>query len=362
MVISTNFSAMNCYRNLNKHSNGVAKALQRLSSGLKINSAADDPSGMAISQRMKAQLRELEQEERNALDKLSELEMQDGHLAGVQDILDRMTELATKAASGSYNDDDRAAMNAEYQELMKEINRIGENSENRESVLVSGKDTAGKDPRNNYATGGKTYTLSSGELNAYLDSLDSFLEKISLASKNDDNIVLLSLGIDKTDGLTDKERLSLAVSNFTKEAFADHVALDGGRPAQAGDYSLSLNGGAVTVKGAKVSDESLGLKDSNILTQEDAGKAMTAVKDAINKVSKQRGEYGATMNRIGYTLNNLASMQVNLSESISRITDADMAKEMMNFTREKALEQAAMFALSQANQRPYQVISLLNSM
>lgn len=350
LSINTNVIGAFAHRQAGMHRSAAATALQRLSSGLKINSAADDPSGLAIAQKMKAQLRALEATEQNRLDELSRLETQDGVASGISDILNRMNELATKAASGTLDDNDRKNIDAEYQQLLQEIARQKETSYNG-MKLFSDQTTGIKDKN--------SFTVSGKNLDAYLDGLNKYLGSISGAATIKDEKALAELGLGETVGLSDKERLRQAVIAFTKENGERLLNSSGG--GENDSFSITIGNGNIAVNGSG-NGGLYGLEGSSLATAEDAQKTLGKLKLAISRVSSERGDYGAKMSRMEYTLNNLTSMQGNLAEALSRVQDADMAKEMMNWVRENALAAAADFVMSQSMQAPKQTLNLLQSM
>lgn len=350
--INTNSIANFAYRQGGLHRSKAAIALQRLSSGLRINSAADDPSGLAMAQRMRAQLTQLEQDERNKLDELSRIETQDGVLSGVHDILQRMTELAARAANGTISDSDRKNIDAEYQELLKEIGRQKQTTYNNVNLFSSGS-SASKTPDPNRVV------ISGKNMDLYLDELNKYLGKVSDAAAKKDESELAKLGLGGTVGLSDKERLQKAVVEFTEKNAERLLNQSGG--GEHDNFTVTVENGKVIVNGSG-NGGLYGLEGSSLATAEDALKTMDKIKGAIEQVSKQRGEYGAQMSRMEYTLSNLSNMQVNLADALSRIQDADMAKEMMNWVRENALAQASDFVMAQAMQAPKRMLTLLQSM
>lgn len=366
MRIQNSALGLNALRNLGVHNDRISKAMQRLSSGCRINSAADDPAGFAVSEKLKAQLTRLDTQKNNAIDYQSALQAADGSLGEVQSMLNRMYELSNMAQNGIYNDLDRDQFDKEYQQLLDEINRIGSSSTFNGHKLFGGNDvTTRKSTGTNFSDAGLVTDIvaEGGNLQLYLDEVDKLTLQISEAAKNGDNDKLLALGIDRSNGKSDEENLKDAIMEFTKDNGARLLNTPSATSEFSGaKYSLLLSGNNITVDIYSVNSRSMGLEDTNLLTQGDAKKASEAIKGAINQVSAQRGTLGATYNRLEHTINNLSNMSENLTDALSRILDTDMAKEMMILTKEKVLAQASTFVLAQANQQPNQVISLLNSM
>jgi len=279
MRIQNNLMAMNAHRALGNNNNATSKSLEKLSSGFKINRAGDDAAGLAISEKMRSQIKGLETAQANANDGISMVQTAEGALTEVHSMLNRMVELATKSASGTVeNSVDRKAIAAEVTSLTAEIDRIAANTKFNGTVLLSGN---------------AKITLQVGETAA---------QTIGVA------IVAMS-----------STALSIAAS--TSSAVA------------VGKISVS--------------------------SQTTASDAILKINTAINKVSTQRAALGATQNRLEHTINNLGVTSENITAAESRIRDVDMAKEMMSFTKNNILSQAAQSMLAQANQQPQGVLQLL---
>jgi len=282
VIINHNIMAMTAYRNMQTNYAMMNKALQRVSSGLRINSAADDAAGLAISEKMRAQIRGLEIAEKNALDTISLLQTAEGAMNESHSILHRVRELAVQASNDTYmSETDRQAMQLEVNELLEELNAISGRTEFNTQKLLDGSFTDKK--AHIGANSGQNMSISIGEISTG------------------------SLGLD--DLMVDE---------------ADFDNLVGG-----------------------------------ILTQEGADSWIGKLDDAINKVSMERARVGAKQNRLEHTVNNLSVTRVNLTDAESRIRDADIAKEMMNFVKYQILAQASMAMLAQAQQIPQGVLQLL---
>lgn len=271
--------AMNAYRNLSANYSMMNKSLERLSSGLRINRAADDPAGLAISEKMRAQIRGLEMAEKNALDGISLLQTAEGALNESHAILHRIRELSLQAANDTHMTEvDRQAMQGEVNELLDELDAITGRTEFNNQKLLDGSFTN---------------------------------KKIHTGANSGQN---MDVSIDKMD--------------------VDSLGLEDLRADASG-----TTGG--------------------ILTQEGANDALDILDSAINKVSMQRAQIGAKQNRLEHTVNNLGVTRENLTTAESRIRDADIAKEMMNFTKYNILAQASMAMLAQAQQIPQGILQLL---
>jgi flagellin len=315
MQINHNIAALNTYNKLNSATNAQAKSMEKLSSGLRINKAGDDAAGLAISEKMRSQVRGLDQASRNAQDGISMIQTAEGALNETHDILQRMRELATQAANDTNTIDDRKEIQKEVNQLTSEVTRIGNNTEfNTQKLLDGTKETTG-----------------------------------------------LSLQI----GANQSQQFTVKISGMRAQDLG--IAGEAGDPDPAG---VGTTGGDDVV-GAKfttaVTDNEL--TDVNVsgtaeyaLDVTDATKASAATKvldQAIAKVSGERSKLGAYQNRLEHTINNLGTSSENLTAAESRVRDVDMAKEMMNQTKNSILGQAAQAMLAQANQQPQGVLQLL---
>lgn len=314
MRINHNIAALNAYRNLEINNENTSKSLEKLSSGLRINRAADDAAGLAISEKMRSQIRGLDMAERNALDGVSVVQTADGALNSTQEILQRMRELSVQSASDSNTDTDRQEIQKEVNQLTSEVNRIANTTEFNTGKLLDGS-KQGANALNFQigANAGQTVSLEIGDMSATALSVSS-----NTGSPTAGNTITLS------DGTTQ------ATVWYTTTADADN-GLAPGTPQNALDVTSSQKAQA----------------------------AITVIDDAIQRVSSERAHLGAVQNRLEYTVDNLKTMNENVTSSESRIRDVDMAEEMTNFTKNNILNQAAQAMLSQANQLPQGVLQLL---
>lgn len=369
-----------------QNNNKMSKAMQRLSSGLRINSAADDPAGLAISEKMRSQIRGLRVAARNAQDGISMLQTAEGALNETHSMLQKMRELAVQSANGTYSNVDRAALQDEFSQLTEEISRIARYTEfNTKSILdgsFNGRLHIGANKDQNYdisigdmrsgalglikaseqttnvaadkLTNGEKYNISMLEKSITLkDSNGDDISNIEYVMKDDDNKVVAV----SADG---KEYFKLdtakEVSDIKTTAITSDVGVDEGYK-----FDEVIRFGEVTVvdSGDKVSVEDRAL---DISAPESANEAIEAITNAINRVSTQRGIIGARQNRLEHTINNLNTAAENLEAAESRIRDADMAKEMMKYTKYKILSQVAQAMMAQANKMPEMILDLLKSL
>lgn len=495
MRIQHNIMALNSHRQLGNNNSAVAKSLEKLSSGYRINRAGDDAAGLAISEKMRAQIKGLTAASDNSQDAISLVQTAEGGLQEVHSMLNRMQELATKSSNGTYTDDvDRKALQDEVSALKDEINRIADSTNFNGINLLDGSMGAG--------TAGKTDKISGGTTAGLLKNGVDFKftlsapEGYSVVIKSDDaaassswagNVLTITLSAsDITKKVTQDDIDKLiadAAKNANAPADADKIKLEIDQPLEfgvkgtgsvtlgtfisekakqasavsadkkftvtadkagnvtnsltianganisstntAGDISLTLDnakgytaseinklikdvGGEMsvsfngTITGADLATyagagmtlaggtgiaangglklqigdtndawnqlelsiddmhvSSLGIGDIDISTRPGASAAISKIKDAINQVSTSRGKLGAIQNRLEHTINNLGVTTENITAAESRIRDVDMAKEMMEFTKNSVLMQSAQAMLAQANQQPQSILQLL---
>ncbi|WP_409252007.1 flagellin [Bacillus sp. SCS-153A] len=393
MRINHNIAALNTYRQLNSASTAQSKSMEKLSSGLRINRAGDDAAGLSISEKMRGQIRGLEQAGRNAQDGISMIQTAEGALNETHDILQRMRELSVQGSNDTNNADDREAIGEELLQLKDEIDRISKTTEFNGKKLLNGDLSATQSGGTakvgtalattaaatiskidvSGALGSETYTFADatgGDLT--LTRSDGVSQTISLDA---------SIGADGTMTLDFSQLgVKLEITGDTTKAAADIAAdldtldITTGANASA-SFAIGSNGTndeklAVSFSkmdtttlgsgvGVNISDKVTGAA-SAIVDDKAKADALTAVlDDAIKDVSKQRSTLGAAQNRLEHTINNLGTSAENLTAAESRVRDVDMAKEMMNQTKNSILSQAAQAMLAQANQQPQGVLQLL---
>lgn len=363
MVVRTNINAINANRNLGKNNKTNSKSLEKLASGYKINRAGDDASGLAISEKMKAQIKALGTASDNCEDGISLVQTAEGYMTEVHDMLNRMVELAEKSANGINEDSgltgataygtsadgslnagtDRAALQAEMDQLCAEIDRIALTANFNGNKLFNGNldASAGASVAKADGTGfdngnGKALALQIGETSNRGDKLT-----VSIKRMTTDNL-FKSMDTDvkynKADGSTTVTS-KLTVANGSTGANTINVGTAGVTQGVASSWK---NG--ITI---------------NISDQAIASKSAEMIRDAIDEVSLQRAQLGATQNRLDYTINNLDTAKENIENANSRIRDTDMAEEMMKYTQTNVLTQAAQAMLAQANTQPQNVLQLL---
>jgi len=294
MRINNNIMALNTHRQLSINNANTAKSLEKLSSGYRINRAGDDAAGLAISEKMRAQIRGLNMASKNAQDGISLIQTAEGALTEVHSILQRMRELAVQSANDTMTNDDRKELQKELNQLVDEIDRIAQQTEFNTKKLLDG-----------------TFDSTNGGLKFHIGANKGQIVELTIESMKSDAIGLDSNG----DG-----EVETALNTLQ-------------------DDTLSGAGG--------------------IQTQNDANNAIEIIDGAIKMVSAERAKLGAYQNRLEHTIRNLDTSAENLQAAESRIRDVDMAKEMMEFTRQNILQQAATAMLAQANMAPQTVLKLL---
>ena len=408
MRIQHNIMAMNAYRNYANNTSALSKNLEKLSSGYKINRAGDDAAGLAISEKMRAQITGLDKAQDNAKDGISLVQTAEGALTEVHDMLNRMYELAEQSANGTFEDGtDRKQLQKEVDQLKSEINRIADSANFNGIKLLDGSMSATAVTKiNGTATGSKAGVDVSIMADSVIDSTGKRTDlkfklaagtagqagvkvakdgtvTITVANKDKDGHTaadiqaLLAKAVASGAGVSD-DMLS-AVQNATVTGAGISVPTSAanastwtslakgsgtttpntGKPLtlQIGDTSDSFNQLRVGIKDCHV--DALGLTDMKIGDQDSAAKALDKIKSAINYVSDVRGTLGATHNRLDHTINNLSVMQENIQDAESTIRDTDVADEMMAYTKNNILIQSAQAMLAQANQVPQGVLQLL---
>lgn len=380
MRINTNVMALNAQNKLTKNQSSVEKSIQKLSSGLRINSAADDASGLAISEKMRAQIRGLGQAQDNAQDGISLLQTAEGALQQSTDILQRMRELVIKAQNtGVLTDDDRTSINSELSTLRDEIDRIATSTTFNGKKLLDGSMGNKLDDDNTALTAAKNINVANAEAGTTYSVATATVDgvsKLQMTWTDADNVTHTAYG----DVVVEDGKLSGKV-NFSDAG----IIVDYGKDEVA---SASLSGTIVTAEkdskaefkiGANTFDEdvlSAGISDMSaaglnrnydgttkfsidISTSTAANDTLDAIDYAIDTVSAQRSTIGVMQNRMEYAVSNLSTTEENLTAAESRIRDVDMAEEMVSYTKNSILNQSAMAMLAQANQQPQTILALL---
>ncbi len=381
MRINTNVMALNAQNKLTSNQGAVERSIKKLSSGLRINGAADDASGLAISEKMRAQIRGLGQAQSNAQDGISLIQTAEGALQQTTDILQRMRELVIKAQNtGVLTDNDRTSISNELSTLRNEIDRIATSTTFNGKKLLNGDmatqlkgsitqagvvkvDVAGADA----AT---TYKLSKD-----LETSAANQGKMKLTYTDKDGVaqtVYSDVAFKDAASITGKVTFAdVGVSvDFGKEAgkFKADLNIETAAATNRADFKIGANTFDEDVLSAGIGDMSAtGLARSmtgekftiDISDATKANDTLEALDYAIERVSSQRSDLGVIQNRMEYAVSNLSTTEENLTAAESRIRDVDMAEEMVSYTKNTILNQSAMAMLAQANQQPQNILSLL---
>jgi flagellin len=283
MIINHNMSALYANRNLGITNADVGRSIERLSSGQRINKAGDDASGLAVSEKLRGQIRGLNQAERNIQNGVSFIQTTEGYLQETQDILHRLRELSVQSANGIYTDEDRMQIQVEVSQLIDEVNRIASHAQFNGMNLLTG----------------------------------------AFAREDGPQTMLLQVGANMD------QNEQIFIGNMTAQAL--------GLQAAQGEEGIL-----------------------NIGTPEEANKAIGTVDNALTQISKQRADLGAYQNRFEMAAQGVAIAAENMQASESRIRDADMASEMVTYTKDQILSQAGNAMLAQANTRNQSVLQLLS--
>ncbi len=375
MRINYNVSAMLSNNALANNDNLLAQSLERLSSGLKINHAKDDPAGLAMSKRMNAQIQGVSVAGQNANDGISIIEIADGALSEVSDMLQRMNELAIKSANGIMSENDRATVQKEVAQLKEEVTRVSETTEFNGQKLLNGEfdlkgytdqlgitvNTYSKDvPVKEYTIDTLTVTKETvdGE-DVYTVDADNFVAGADFpeGAKVDIRDSLLTIKGSNNFELT----LDLADATFDA---AGNLDLSGLKIDVMGIGAMRLQIGAnegqvLAVNIPAMNLRNMGIENMDVSTKEGALDGISRLDGAVKYVSGIRGRLGAYQNRLESTVSSLDITHENMTAAYSRIMDVDMAEEMTQYTTYQVLTQAGTSMLAQANERPSQVLQLL---
>ena len=426
MKINYNIPALRTLNQLSKVNDKSASTMLKLSSGLRINKSADDAAGLAIANKMDAQVKGLRQANRNTMDGVSLVQTAEGTLNEVHAMLQRMRELSVQASNGTNSETDTEQIQQEINQLLSEINRISEDTEFNTRSLLKGKEIPGSGLAVNEFTGGTTTppakatsTIDTASVTTENDvkalvgtgfTIDG--KAVAFYNSEEDTYNGSGIGVDikgvlsandKGEALADAIQKSLVgkldnvdvgtVTGTTIDLTAKEIGEKGNfiknHDKATVDQNITLQIGSnkdqvMTVTIGNMSAEKLGLVGKigepgfsgvnnvtegsgkgasqaaiSVITSEDASNAVTLIDRAINLVSDQRASLGAMQNRLEHTTSNLGVSEENMTSSLSRIQDADMAYEMAQYTQQNVLSQAATAMLAQANQRPQQVMQLL---
>jgi len=401
-VINTNVSSLNAQAALASNARGLTKAMQQLSTGKRISSAADDAAGLAISTRLTAQIKGLNQAVRNGNDGISLVQIAEGASVEITNMLQRMRELAVQSANDTNTDGDREFLDLEFQQLKTEINRIGSTVQwNGVNVLDGSFDEGtGTFKFQVGANANQIISLQIGDFRSYdsdvavsVDSTDLTTPIFDVTDLNtqfdatDDQALVgttITMGVagrqvqytitsDDIDAIADTTAPDLAEIVAGKltdlmqaeldDAFAegDYTVTDNtdGTIQVTGPASSTSENGAVVASIKVAAGDLSGIHNESVDTQGNSNSAILAIDDALDLVNAERAKMGATINRLQYAVDNLTNVSTRSSEARSRIEDTDYAQATMELAKRQIIQQAATAMLAQANQQPQQVLTLL---
>lgn len=368
-VINTNSLSLVAQNNLNKSQSALGTAIERLSSGVRINSAKDDAAGQAISNRFTANITGLTQASRNANDGISIAQTTEGALNEVNDNLQNIRRLSVQAQNGTNSESDRQSIQDEINARLAEINRISEQTEFNGVKVLSKEQTLSIQVGSN---DGQTIDIKLSQMNAETLGMDKFdVTAVSGA--------VVSVGMDVTDGTSTVKLDQTALDDMNTEAFG------AGGSGEIRMYTDEAGEAFYVATGAKADGTEVTVTLTPTFTPEDVGppvvpasvtfatsgaptagqldamtsKQLQTIDDALAMVDELRSSLGASQNRFDSVISNLNSTVNNLTESRSRILDADFASEVSNMSRANILQSAGITVLAQANQVPQNVLSLL---
>lgn len=409
MIINHNIAALNTHRQLSSNTANTNKNIEKLSSGLRINRAGDDAAGLAISEKMRGQIRGLDQASRNSQDGISLIQTAEGALNETHSILQRMRELSVQSANDTNTSSDRGELQKEMNELVKEIDRISQTTQFNTKNLLDGSMGEGVSVATKNITGNTALATTATGTDVLTALTDKNTNNLGIAVGDTIEVSYVKNGITTITSMA-------AVTASTMASITDLLGADGAATfsntagiqitAGTSGYAGAVNGLTITVKDStgavragatnalsgftqttaakdqrtdgqatfqigantgqniqlsieNVGSSALGVKDMKIGNQGQANVAIKVIDAATQAVSTERSKLGAVQNRLEHTINNLGTASENLTAAESRVRDVDMAKEMMQQTKNNILAQAAQAMLAQANQQPQGVLQLL---
>jgi flagellin len=393
-TINTNINSLTAQRNLNASQASLATSIQRLSSGLRVNSAKDDAAGLAIAERLNTQIRGLNVASRNANDGISLAQVAEGALGKVGDSLQRIRELAVQSANATNSATDRAALQAEVAQLSDEVNRVAKQTSFNGTKLLDGSFTAATfqigansgeaitiaaltnvttdglsnvtygaaDVADISAAGVTTLTsVAAGALAISVGGTEYKLSGLGVARSPEERLGQVAEAINRRTSDTG------VTAYLSKEADGDYALAFRSSTLDSAGAAASVTFGGFTVAETGIGDTSATVASTNVAgfstlsvaSTEDAWLAIKQVDDALDQVNSARATLGAVQSRFETAVSNIAIQSENTSAARGRIVDADFATETANLSRAQILQQAGTALVAQANQLPQQVLQLL---
>lgn len=380
-VINSNSAAMLTANSINQNERMMTSTMERLSTGKRINSAADDAAGLAIATKMTAQVRGLDQAGRNANNATSMIQLADGSAEQISNILQRMREIVVQAADGSNSATDVSVLNVEFKEAAAEVDRIVDSTEFNGKKLLDGS-AGGTDSSVTFQIGAnaaQTLTVDFSDFNLAAGGTEQSVSTVY----NDGDGTDPGTNAYDTTGITFYAGDVVKVGEYSYTVQTSDAAAEvtiGLNAAAGTDYAVSLdtdtiiftapnnsdgveNLGAMTFVGGPMGEDLSGYKTTGMLSTLNGGTSydvtLTALDTAIEGVATQRATFGATMNRLEYAVDNLASASLATATARGRIEDANYATETTSLARSQIIQQAGTAMLAQANQKAQSVLSLL---
>jgi flagellin len=398
LTINTNSTALTAQRNLNSSQGSLATSMQRLSSGLRVNSAKDDSAGLAIAERMNSQARGLNVAGRNANDGISLAQTAEGALGKVGDMLQRMRELAVQSSNATNSTDDRKALQAEVNQLRDEVDRVAKNTafngqkllngsfsaatfqvgaNSGENITVAALTNASADGLGKVIYGAAKVTtgtagsvtdlakITAGDLSITVDGTAYSLAEIGVARTGEERMGQVVEAINRRTsdtGVSAYMKPSATGGTYDIEFRSSKTSADGSAVAVTATGFTATNSGfaaaGVAVTAGNATSKA-GISTLSIETAEDAWLAIKSIDDSLNQVNSARATLGAVQSRFENAAGNIAIQAENISSARGRIVDADFAMETANLSKAQILQQAGTAMVAQANQLPQQVLSLL---
>jgi len=382
--VNNNVAALNARRRLNANNRDLNIRLERLSSGLRVNRAADDAAGLSVREGMRAEISGLKMNVQNAEQGSNLLQVAEGSLNEINAMLIRMRELAVQSASSTVNDLNRDSIQAEYNQIIQEIDRVSQATTYNDQVLLTGFGND-IDATSTALTASDTSGVADIKLSGAGTGIYTFVDsgsdsQITLGNGVVTQTIDVGQILDSNGGIATG---TTAVANFDRLGIQVTLAghnvsnatgsyVDGDLNGQTivvnegtgGSFQVGPDDGInnrieVTIADMRASGALLNLNVTSVATMFTARGSITNIDQAINKVSNQRGDIGAWMNRLNYTISYTENEIENVQSSEASISDADMASEVTSFTRAQILSQAATAMLAQANAVPQTALSLL---
>ncbi len=357
MIVKHNITAMNSNRMLGLTTSSQAKSTEKLSSGYKINRAADDAAGLSISEKMRRQVRGLTQASANAQDGISVVQTAEGALNEVEDMLQRMNELAVKGENGTLTTSDRASIQAEIGQLMSEVDRVQSTTTFNEMNLLDGKFIKGIQVG---AEAGQHIDISIKNMS--MVGLAAYIGTWKDGASTDSKLYGAVTFNALTSGTTNVQVTTYQVNTGGAGTIQGSVSADKVTSYSTTDgktYNMTVMDSTMAKKLVTTFQNLVGGKAASVATTKDFNSLNAFVKGALQIVSSQRSDLGAIQNRLEHTINNLNNIVENTQSAEAAIRDTDIATEMVQYSNNNILQQAGTSMLSQANQGNQLALSLL---